>query len=165
MWRCVYCICSEFVVWGAGAVRLIFSLFFGVALLAGGAAAAQGYAEPQRGTATRAALMDAIRPHVEWELGQPIEFVVDGLRVAGDVAYGSLSPQRPGGGAIDLYTTPGFRRGMNPEHMDGTHVAVLYRRLRETWVAVHHSIGATDVWFAGPEYCFEYAAVIPEWCG
>ncbi len=48
--------------------------------------------------------------------------------------------------------------------MDGTHVAVLYRRLRETWVAVHRSIGATDVWFAAHDYCIEYAAVIPEWC-
>lgn len=53
---------------------------------------------------------------------------------------------------------------MEPEYMDGTRVAVLYRKLRETWVAVHHSIGAMDVWFASPDYCIEYAAVIPQWC-
>ena len=145
-------------------MRLIFALVLGVFVLGGAPAVAQSYSQPERGTATRAALMDAIRPHVEWDLGQPIEFVVDELRVAGDVAYGSLSPQRPGGGAIDLYDTAGYRRGMEYEYMDGTRVAVLYRKVRETWVAVHHSIGATDVWFAAPDYCIEYAAVIPEWC-
>ena len=145
-------------------MRLILALVLGVFVLGGGPVAAQSYSEPARGTATRAALMDAIRPHVEWDLGRPIEFVVDELQVAGDVAYGSLSPQRPGGGAIDLYDTAGYRRGMEYEYMDGTRVAVLYRKVRETWVAVHHSIGATDVWFAAPDYCIEYAAVIPEWC-
>ena len=146
-------------------MRLVFALALGVSALGGAAAVAQSYSEPGRGTATRAALMDAIRPHVEWDLGQPIEFVVDELRVSGDVAYGSLSPQRPGGGAIDLYDTPGYRRGeMEPEYMDGARVAVFYRKVRETWVAVHHSIGATGVWYAAPDYCIEYAAVIPEWC-
>lgn len=33
------------------------------------------------------------------------------------------------------------------------------REKRETWVAVHHSIGATDVWFAGPELCSRYRVV------
>ena len=37
--------------------------------------------------------MDAIRPHVEWQLGQPIQFVVGDLRVSGDVAFGVLNPQ------------------------------------------------------------------------
>ena len=145
-------------------MRLIFALVLGVFALGVAPVFAQSYSEPARGTATRAALMDAIRPHVEWDLGEPIEFVVDELRVSGDVGYGSLSPQRPGGGAIDLYNTPGYRRGMEPEHIDGTRVTVLYRKVRETWVAVHHSIGATGVWFAAPDYCIQYAAVIPEWC-
>ena len=145
-------------------MRPVFALFIGLLAVGPLPVSAQIYSEPGRGTATRSALMDAVRPHVEWELGRPIEFVVDELRVAGDVAYGSLSPQRPSGGAIDLYNTPGYRRGMDPEYVDGTHVAVLYRKLRETWVAVHHSIGATDVWFSAPDYCIEYAAVIPEWC-
>jgi len=30
--------------------------------------------EPQRGTDTRSALMDALRPHAEWMLGKPVEF-------------------------------------------------------------------------------------------
>ena len=137
------------------AIRAVFAILIGLLVVGGAPVSAQSYFEPARGTATRAALMDAIRPHVEWDLGEPIEFVVDELRVAGDVAYGSMSPQRPGGEAIDLYNSPGYRRGMNPDYMDGTHVAVFYCKLRETWVAVHHSIGATDVWFAVPDYCIE----------
>ena len=84
--------------------------------------------------------------------------------MVGDVAYGFLSPQRPGGGGIYLYSNPGCRWGMNPDHMDGQHVAVFSREMRDAWVAVHHSIGATDVWFAAPDYCIEYVAVNSEWC-
>ncbi|WP_340300667.1 hypothetical protein [Roseobacter sp. HKCCD5988] len=137
-------------------MRAIFALFIGLLAVGPLPVSAQSYSEPGRWTATRSALMDAIRVHVEWDLGQPTEFVVDQLRVAGDVPYGALSPQLPGGGAIDLYNTPGYRRCMNPDHVDGTHVAVLHRKLRETWVAVHQSIGATDVWFSAPDYCIEY---------
>ncbi|MFT5006729.1 MAG: hypothetical protein ACI8YI_002357 [Paracoccaceae bacterium] len=34
------------------------------------------YVEPARGSETRRALMDAIRPHAEWNLAAPVEFVV-----------------------------------------------------------------------------------------
>jgi len=136
-----------------------------VTLCASFASTASAWQEPQRGSATRAALMDAIRPHVEWELGQPVVFVVDQLRVSGDVALGFLSPQRPQGVPIDLLSTPGVkRRSLEPNAMDGVSVAVLYRKLRNTWVAVHHSIGATDVWFVGDEYCQQYRPVLTEFC-
>ena len=152
-----------------GAVRLLFSVFLVVVACGVGTAGAQIYYEPERGTATRSALMDAIRPHVEWDLGQPIEFVVNDLRVSGDVAFASLAPQRPGGTPIDLIDTPWYRRNWDPnsdfmDFMDGTHTEVLYRRMRDTWVAVHFAIGATDVWYDWDEYCPEYRSVIPEWC-
>lgn len=126
---------------------------------------ADSYFEPKRGTALRSALMDAIRPHIEWELGQPVEFVVNGLRASGNYALAFLAPQRPGGIKIDILKTPGFQRGsLEPNYMDGTGVTVLYEKKRETWVAVHHSIGATDVWFSEPEFCSQYGSVIPEFC-
>ena len=50
------------------------------------------------------------------------------------MAYGALSPHGLGGGMIDLYNTPGYRRGMGPDYLDGTQVAVLYRKVREPWV-------------------------------
>ncbi len=109
--------------------------------------------------------MDAIRPHAEWQLGAPVQFVVQELRRSGDLAYGALTAQRPGGRAIDLRATPGYARGqIDPEYMDGTSFHALYRKVGETWVAVHWSIGATDVWFAAPEFCREYRSVIAEYC-
>jgi hypothetical protein len=126
---------------------------------------ADSYFEPKRGTTLRSSLMDAIRPHIEWELGQPIEFIVNELRASGNYALAFLSPQKPGGIKIDISKTPGFKRGsLDPNYMDGTAVVVLYEKKRETWVAVHHSIGATDVWFSEPELCSQYQPVIPEFC-
>lgn len=131
-----------------------------------GPVAAQGYSEPQRGTALRAALMDAVRPHVEWRLGAPVQFVVRDLRVAGDVGFASLWPQRPGGAQIDLYQTPGYARGdliVDPQ-ANGAALQVLYRRSGDTWVAVHWVMGATDVWWSDPFLCAQYGAVTPEVC-
>jgi hypothetical protein len=126
---------------------------------------AQGWGEPARGSATRAAFMDAIRPHAEWQLGATVEFVVHDLRVAGDVGFASLYAQRPGGGVIDIRKTPMFMRGeIDPEIMDGATLQALYRKSGATWVAVHWAIGATDVWWAYGPICREYWAVINDAC-
>jgi hypothetical protein len=125
-------------------------------------APAFGWSEPPRGSADRRALMDAVRPHVEAMLGAPIEFMVDRLRQEGDVAFAMLSPQRPGGGKIDLLRAPVLLRdGYVP---DNTGVQALYRRSGTTWVAVHWAVGATDVWFSAPEFCRDWRAVLPEYC-
>lgn len=129
------------------------------------------YVEPQRGTEVRRALMDALRPHAEWSLGRKVEFVVLDLRLAEGqglpfpVAFASVHAQRPGGGAIDLWATPGFERGeLAPASMDGPTLQALYRKEGETWVAVHWALGATDAWWAMPVYCLDYFAVLPEVC-
>ena len=113
-----------------------------LAVLAG---PAFGWDVPARGTALRAALMDAARPAAERDLGAPVEFVVGQL--------------------IDLRLTPLVARdGNDPEYMDGTHMEVLYRRSGATWIAVAWQFGSTDVWYATPEYCAAFRAVIPEVC-
>ena len=129
------------------------------------------YVEPARGSQVRQTLMDALRPHVEWQLGAPVEFVVHDIRLAegqglpGPVAFAALSAQRPGGREIDPRQTPGYKRGyIDPDFMDGMTVQALYRKVGETWVAVHWAIGATDVWYAENAFCEEYFAVIPEFC-
>jgi len=128
-------------------------------------AEAQNYYEPARGTQLRADLMDALRPHVEWSLGSPVEFVIRDLRVSGDVAFAQVMPQRPGGGEIDLATTPMvLRDGVSIGFIDGVWTQALYVRSGRQWVAVHHAIGATDVWYAWSGYCEIWAVVIPEVC-
>ena len=103
---------------------------------------AQAWEEPARGTATRSALMDALRPHAEWMLGAPVEFVIHDLRRAGDLAFASVYAQRPGGGEIDIARTRGAATGLlDPEFMDGTSLQALYRKSGDTWVAVHWAIG------------------------
>ncbi len=132
------------------------------AVLAGSAMA---WTEPARGSQARSDLMNAVRPHVEWQLGAPVQFVVNELRVAGDVAYAALSPQRPGGAAIDLFSTPAYRRGaLSYDELDGLRFHVLYRKSGKVWVAVQWSMGATDVWWAAPDFCAIWRPVTPEVC-
>ncbi|WP_372613708.1 hypothetical protein [Aquicoccus sp.] len=154
-------------------MRIIIGLIVGVMLGIGGPIrdARADFVEPARGSETRKALMDALRPHAEWVLGRPVEFVVHELRLAEGpglpfaVAFASVQAQRPGGGAIDIRTTPGFLRGeIMAEVMDASRLQALYRKVGDTWVAVHWAIGATDVWYADPEFCADYFAVLPEFC-
>ncbi|MFD3190676.1 hypothetical protein ACFMPD_10420 [Sedimentitalea sp. HM32M-2] len=142
-------------------VRMNFFVLF--AVLAPSFAAA--WQEPARGSPERAALMDALRPHAEWMLGAPVQFVVHDLRRSGDLAFASVWPQRPGGAEIDLRTTPGFLRGeLDSGYMDGVAIQALYRKSGTTWVAVHWALGATDVWYAWAPLCAIYRPVIPEAC-
>lgn len=143
----------------------VFAVLAALAFVPFALAAGETYSEPARGTKTRAAMMDAIRPHAIWSLGAPVEFVVATLRVAGDIGFATLEPQRPGGAAIQFADTPMVRRGeADPEFHDGIRMHVLYQLSGETWVAVHWSIGATDVWFSDPELCAVFQPVIPEYC-
>lgn len=134
-------------------------------------ASAQDWSEPPRGTQVRKDLMDAIRPLAQWQLGAPVQFVVDELRLSGDRALAFLSPQRPGGTAIDVYTIPAVRRGEWQvdadgylEDMDGVSIMALLIKSGNTWVAQHFSIGATDLWIADPEICGDYIAVMSDFC-
>lgn len=136
-----------------------------VVLLMSGPVAAQGWTEPARGSATRAALMDAIRPQAEWMLGAPVEFMVWDLRVSGDLAFASVTPQRPGGTPIDPWSTPAYHRGeIYPDDMEGVNIQALYVLSGQTWVAVHWVMGATDVWYAYGPICTVWRRVIPEAC-
>jgi hypothetical protein len=120
---------------------------------------------PARGSADRKGLMDALRPKVEEALGAPVEFMIEDARVSGDVAFVMVSPQRPGGKAIDLSATPMAQRGdYYPDMMDGGNIDALLQKSGKTWVAMEFTIGATEAWWSDPTFCVTYAAVIPEVC-
>lgn len=131
-------------------------VFWGVAVPA--------WETPKRGTDLRQDLMDAARPHAEWLFGTPIAFVVEELRVSGDAAFAQIYPSRGGVVLEHSDLLPRVRGAFDPMLFDGARMEFLYRRSGRTWVAVHHEIGATDVWFADPDLCADYADVLPEFC-
>lgn len=126
---------------------------------------ATAWEEPARGSQARSNMLSAVRPHVEWALGSPVEFVVWDLRVSGDVGFASVMAQRPGGAEIDMIDTPAVRRGdLDPGVVDGPSVQALLQKSGNVWVATHHAIGATDVWYAWDGFCPLWHSVLTEFC-
>lgn len=126
---------------------------------------ALAWQEPARGTPLRAAVLDAVRPLAAQDLGAPIEFVVDMLRVEGDRAFVAVRAQRPGGAPIDMAATPMARRGdYDPDFSEGPSVQALLVRTNGTWQTLHHATGATDAWWIDPEFCPGWRAVLTDVC-
>ena len=126
---------------------------------------ALAWQEPARGSEQRADILDSIRPLLEWQLGAPVEIVVNTLRVEGARGFVSAYAQRPGGQPIDLAATPMARRGeYYPEISDGTTIQALMQQSGRMWVPVHHAVGATDVWFIDAEFCAAWRSVLSDYC-
>lgn len=120
--------------------------------------------EPARGTELRSELMDAIRPQAEAELGAPVQFVVDSLRVKDNVAFAALQPQRPGGVQIEWEETQMAARGEDPMGYNGSTIHVIYALADASWEVIAWTIGAGDVWWSDPQICATHRAVTPEVC-
>ncbi|MCB1486905.1 MAG: hypothetical protein KDJ88_05535 [Bauldia sp.] len=98
---------------------------------------------PPRGSPLRAAILDGLRPMVEAEVGAPVEFVVEDLRVIGEWAFAYVTPQRPGGGEI-FYVYTRYQAAVDEGMFDDQ----VYALLRETpagWLVYEYRLGATDV--------------------
>ena len=101
---------------------------------------------PAQGSPLRAAILDAVRPRVEAEVGKPVEFVVRQMRVLGEWAFVDLPPQRPGGGAIE-YVYSRYQAARDAGAFDNEVVALL-RNTPCGWLLYEYSLGATDVaWY------------------
>ena len=124
-----------------------------VLLLTLAATKAAAWEEPARGTEARRALLNVIRPLAEADLSPPIEFVITSLRVAGDLGFATLQPQRPGGAPILWKETRLAAKGEEAHWYDGTTIHALYQRIDGAWIVHDWSIGATDVWWSAPEAC------------
>jgi hypothetical protein len=113
-------------------------------------AAAQVMA-PARGSPLRAAILDGVRPMVEAEVGAPVEFVVNDMRVLGEWAFVDLAPQRPGGGAIE-YVYTRYQAAVDAGAFDNNVVALL-RFTPSGWLVYQYALGATDVaWYGWWDY-------------
>ncbi|MEE2865696.1 MAG: hypothetical protein VYE69_10740 [Pseudomonadota bacterium] len=109
-------------------------------------ASAQTVHEPSRGTAERKDILDAMRPMMEARVGPPVEFVVNWMRSGHGWAFVQVSPQRPGGGAIDLSRTTFASQA---DYMDGLVTFALLRYQFNRWNLVDFVVGPTDVFWQG----------------
>lgn len=114
--------------------------------------------EPKRGTAERKQLMNAARPYAEEQLGRPVQFVVETLRVDGRVGYAFLKAQRPGGKAMNMRDTPFSRKfGYDPNSHSGMHVVFSKKGGRWVWDGAEISPNEP---FYGPKICANYGSVL-----
>ena len=120
--------------------------------------------EPPRGSDLRSDILGAIRSVAAVELNPPLEFIVNDLRHEGDIAFGSLQPQRPGGRAITWDSTAIAERGEPEDWYDGTRIHAFFQRIDGQWYVDDYSIGATDVWWFKSPLCDTYRSIIPEYC-
>ncbi|OJF98437.1 hypothetical protein AX760_14300 [Pararhizobium antarcticum] len=107
-----------------------------------GLAQAQAVHQPKKGSAERAAVLDALRPAVEAQMRGPVEFVVATLRTTPKWAFVQVDPQRPGGAPINVEDTS---FSGDADMMDGLTVFALLRFQSGRWNLVEHVVGPTDV--------------------
>ena len=124
--------------------RVGWKVAFALALLPTAAIAqVNAIAPPQVRSAQRVAILNAIRPAVELELGRNIEFVPSCVQVWKGWALVAAEPQRKGGRKIDRRILADW------DNRDGLTVTALLRFRYGRWNLVGHAIGATDVWYDG----------------
>lgn len=131
-------------------------------LLALGALAIAGAGEPpstaKKGIAAardigasdplRRTLLDTLRPTIERDVGQPVQFLVRVLRVQGGWAFAHVVPQTKAGAPIDYRRTRYaelIREGM----FDGPDTFALLELRKGRWTLRAFVTGPTDVTYAG----------------
>ncbi|HVY19190.1 MAG TPA: hypothetical protein VHA70_03795 [Bauldia sp.] len=100
-------------------------------------------ATPQPGSPLRTAILDAVRPIVQAEVGGTVEFQVYDLRVLGEWAFVTARPQRRGGAPVE-WTYTRYQRWIDDGAFDEV-VTALLRQTPNGWLVYEYDIGATDV--------------------
>ena len=121
-------------------LRSVAAAFF--LLLLGSLDAALAWTPP-RGSPVRAAIMDAIRPLIEAEVGPPVVLVVSALNVEGPFAFVSATPTRPNGAPIDWARTR-HARARAADMISDVSQALL-SGANQSWSVVEFAFGPTDV--------------------
>ena len=110
------------------------------------AAFAQKVYTPEKNSAERTAIMNALRVPVEKELRQKISFNVENFNVQGVWAFLSGEPQSADGGKPNYKKTP-YQRAIDAESFDNNFFALL-KKTGGKWKIVTYAIGCTDVCYA-----------------
>jgi hypothetical protein len=102
---------------------------------------------PDKGSAERKAITDALRVPVEKKLKQQVIFKIDHLKVQSGWAFLLGAPRRTDGSQIDYRDTPyadAYKAGMFGDDVMG-----LLHKVGGQWRVVQYVIGATDVAYFG----------------
>jgi len=100
------------------------------------------------GDPLRKLLLDALRPTIEADLGQPVQFVVRTLRIQGDWTFAVVMPRTKDGREIDYRKTRHAQR-IRDGMFDGGTVEALLHNQAGRWSVKDFAIGPTDVYYAG----------------
>lgn len=114
------------------------------AVMATGNAFGQAVYTPEKGSAERTAILDALRVPVEKALKQKIVFVTEHFNVQGTWAFVSGTPQTPAGGRPNLKGTAWD----GSEDLFDDNFFGLLRRSGGKWRVVTNALGCTDVCYA-----------------
>jgi hypothetical protein len=98
---------------------------------------------PERGSAERKAIVDALRVPIEKQLKRPVIFKIEHLKVQQGWAFMRAVPQQPDGSRFD-YTGTVYQAAQEAGAFDDGIVALL-RNVNGKWKVVQFVIGATDV--------------------
>ncbi|MCL2882658.1 MAG: DUF5050 domain-containing protein [Coriobacteriia bacterium] len=108
----------------------------------------QEYHQPASGSSERKVILDAVRPAIEKDLGQKVEFVVNFIGVENGFAFVSARPQQPGGKAFDYKNIPYSADAARHDMFDGGVSALLHYQ-NGTWKLLNYDFGSTDVAYSG----------------
>ena len=102
--------------------------------------------EVKSGTPLRKTLLNTIRTPTEAEMGQKVEFMVNGIMAKGKWAFAYGQLQQPGGKALDtaLFTDKDYRE-MAAEGLFDNNFQALLQQKKGKWVIVKRALGCTDV--------------------
>lgn len=101
---------------------------------------------PERGSAERKLILDALRVPVERDLKQKIQFLVDTFNSNGNWAFLSGEPQNSSGGRPNYRNTRYWEAIQSGAFDDG--FFALLRKTGGKWRVVTYAIGCTDVCYA-----------------
>lgn len=96
----------------------------------------------------RKALLDALRPSIEADLGQALIFEVETLRESGGSAFAAVSPRTPDGKPVDFAKTRHAQR-LEDGVLDGDTVYAILQHRDGRWQVQEYAIGPTDVAWDG----------------
>ena len=126
---------------------LIRTLTFAILVLVfAGISAGQAVHTPEKGSAERTAILDALRVPVERELKQKIVFAAEHFNVSGKWAFLGGQPQSASGGQPNYRGTP-YQEAKNAGMFDNNFFAIL-KNTGGKWKVVTYAIGCTDVCYA-----------------